>query len=77
MADGYKTAYGLEVSAGRLVLVRAVRRGAAQTALVAASGSEESRRALQAFLAPWNASLASIKTPSRLRWHLEVDPLEF
>ena len=36
-----------------------------------------SRRALQAFLAPWRAALDAIKAPSRLRWHLEVDPLEF
>jgi primosomal protein N' (replication factor Y) len=36
-----------------------------------------SRRALQAFLSAWNSMLASIKAPSRLRWHLEVDPLEF
>ncbi len=36
-----------------------------------------SRRALQAFLAPWRIGLAAIKAPSRLRWHLEVDPLEF
>ncbi len=36
-----------------------------------------SRRALQTFLAPWRAALAQLKLPSRLRWHLEVDPLEF
>ncbi len=36
-----------------------------------------SRRALQVFLAEWGELLAAIKTPSRLRWHLEVDPLEF
>ena len=36
-----------------------------------------SRRALQIFLAAWGELLASIKAPSRLRWHLEVDPLEF
>ena len=60
MADGYKTAYGLEVSAGRLVLVRAVRRGAAQTALVAASGSEESRRALQALAREVEAGSAAL-----------------
>ena len=47
MADGYKAAYGLEISAGRLVLARAVRRGAAQTLLVSTPDSEESRRALQ------------------------------
>ncbi|MDR0578538.1 MAG: primosomal protein N' [Candidatus Accumulibacter sp.] len=35
-----------------------------------------SRPALQAFLAEWNDALESIKAPSSLRWHLEVDPLE-
>ena len=36
-----------------------------------------SRRALQTFLGQWGELLAAIKAPSRLRWHLEVDPLEF
>ena len=36
-----------------------------------------SRRALQAFLCGWGELLDAIKAPSRLRWHLEVDPLEF
>ncbi|MFZ2853090.1 MAG: primosomal protein N' [Rhodocyclaceae bacterium] len=36
-----------------------------------------SRRALQTFLSAWLAAIDTIKTPSRLRWHLEVDPLEF
>jgi primosomal protein N' (replication factor Y) len=36
-----------------------------------------SRRALQVFLTQWGDTLAAIKAPSRLRWHLEVDPLEF
>ncbi|MDR2787399.1 MAG: primosomal protein N' [Candidatus Accumulibacter sp.] len=36
-----------------------------------------SRRALQAFLSEWSGALDSIKAPTRLRWHLEVDPLEF
>ena len=36
-----------------------------------------SRRALQHFLSEWRSLLEAIKTPSRLRWHLEVDPLEF
>ena len=36
-----------------------------------------SRRALQRFLGDWRALLEAIKAPSRLRWHLEVDPLEF
>ncbi|MBS1227168.1 MAG: primosomal protein [Proteobacteria bacterium] len=36
-----------------------------------------SRRALQISLSEWGVALDAIKTPSRLRWHLEVDPLEF
>jgi primosomal protein N' (replication factor Y) len=36
-----------------------------------------SRRTLQAFLGAWNGALESIKPSARLRWHLEVDPLEF
>jgi len=36
-----------------------------------------SRRALQIFLSEWGVALDVIKIPSRLRWHLEVDPLEF
>lgn len=36
-----------------------------------------SRPALQAFLTAWRPLLEGIKSPSRLRWHLEVDPLEF
>lgn len=36
-----------------------------------------SRRALQAYLSEWRCALDAIKAPSRLRWHLEVDPLEF
>ena len=36
-----------------------------------------SRRALQNFHSAWGALLDAIKAPSRLRWHLEVDPLEF
>jgi primosomal protein N' (replication factor Y) len=35
------------------------------------------RPALQAFLPAWREALEGIKTSSRLRWHLEVDPLEF
>ena len=36
-----------------------------------------SRRALQRYLAEWLGWIAAIKAPSKLRWHLEVDPLEF
>jgi primosomal protein N' (replication factor Y) len=36
-----------------------------------------SRRALQAFLAEWMEAISALKAPRLLRWHLEVDPLEF
>ena len=36
-----------------------------------------SRPALQTFLAAWVGRLYSIKLPRALRWHLDVDPLEF
>jgi len=36
-----------------------------------------SRPALQAFLAKWMEQLYALKTPGGLRWHLDVDPLEF
>jgi primosomal protein N' (replication factor Y) len=36
-----------------------------------------SRRALQRFLGDWVTQVEAIRAPSRLRWHLEVDPLEF
>jgi primosomal protein N' (replication factor Y) len=35
------------------------------------------RPALQAFLPEWREAIDSLKGPSRLRWHLEVDPYEF
>ncbi|MFN4324310.1 MAG: primosomal protein N' [Azonexus sp.] len=36
-----------------------------------------SRPALQAFLPVWREAIAGLKASARLRWHLEVDPLEF
>ena len=36
-----------------------------------------SRPALQKFLSLWREAITAIKAPSRLRWHIEVDPLEF
>ena len=35
------------------------------------------RPALQAFLAAWMEALNALKMPAGLRWHLDVDPLEF
>jgi primosomal protein N' (replication factor Y) len=35
------------------------------------------RPALQAFLAEWMERLQSLRAPGSLRWHLDVDPLEF
>jgi primosomal protein N' (replication factor Y) len=36
-----------------------------------------SRPLLQSFLAAWMAQLHTLKVPQALRWHLDVDPLEF
>ena len=36
-----------------------------------------SRPALQAFLPRWREAIEALKAPSRLRWHIEVDPLAF
>jgi len=36
-----------------------------------------SRPALQGFLATWNEHLHGLRLPRELRWHLDVDPLEF
>lgn len=36
-----------------------------------------SRPALQVFLPLWREAIEGIKAPSKLRWHIEVDPLEF
>ena len=47
MSEGFNMAYGLEISAGRLVLARAVRHGTAQVLLVSAPESEEARRVMQ------------------------------
>ena len=35
-----------------------------------------SRPALQRFLSAWRPALDAIKAPAKLRWHLEVDPIE-
>jgi len=35
-----------------------------------------SRRALQSFLADWSHALYNLKA-SKVRWHLDVDPIEF
>ncbi len=36
-----------------------------------------SRPAMQVFLPIWREAIEGIKSPSKLRWHIEVDPLEF
>lgn len=36
-----------------------------------------SRPALQQFLPCWREAIQGIKSPTKLRWHIEVDPLEF
>jgi primosomal protein N' (replication factor Y) len=36
-----------------------------------------SRPALQSFLSHWMEQIYALKTPGGLRWHIDVDPLEF
>ena len=36
-----------------------------------------SRPALQAFLPSWREAIEGLKSPGKLRWHIEVDPFEF
>lgn len=48
MADGFKTAYGVDVCAGRLTLVRGAQRGLSPLRVSAAADSEDARRALEA-----------------------------
>jgi len=57
------------------VPMRLARRANLERAQLLAESS--SRRALQNFLGEWRKRLEAIKAPARLRWHLEVDPLEF
>jgi primosomal protein N' (replication factor Y) len=35
------------------------------------------RPALQNFLASWSAKIYALKTSRDMRWHIDVDPLEF
>ncbi len=68
MARGCKTAYGLDVSAGRLVLARCGRRGAPQVALAAAADSDEALRAVQAATAETaqGAAALAVAAPAAL-----------
>jgi primosomal protein N' (replication factor Y) len=36
-----------------------------------------SRTAMQEFLAEWSAKLFAAETSRNVRWHLDVDPIEF
>ncbi|HUK04367.1 MAG TPA: hypothetical protein VLV90_04725, partial [Burkholderiales bacterium] len=49
------------------------RAGYERAQLVAQS---RSRPALQAFLAEWSAAIPAI-APRGIRWHIDVDPIEF
>lgn len=60
MTEGFKTAYGLDFSAGRLVLARAVRGGVPQRLAAGAPDSEESQRALQAAVAEVEKGVAAL-----------------
>jgi primosomal protein N' (replication factor Y) len=71
---------GAELSAGEVKLYDAVpmrlqRRAHLERAQLLAES--RSRPALQTFLTQWLAAIRALKTPHRLRWHIDVDPLEF
>ncbi len=47
MSEKFKTVYGVDATASRIIIVRGVRRGVSQPLLVAAPDSEEARRLLE------------------------------
>jgi primosomal protein N' (replication factor Y) len=63
-----------EVSFYDAVPMRLARRASMERGQLLVESS--SRRALQAFLADWLTQIEALRAPSRLRWHLEVDPLD-
>ena len=60
MAEGFKTGYGLDLSAGRIVLARCARHGVPQALLAASADSEEAVRALQAAAAEVDKGVAAL-----------------
>jgi len=60
MAEGFKTAYGLEWTAGRLVVARCARRGVPQIAVAAAADSPEAANALRAATAEAEKGAAAL-----------------
>ena len=60
MAEGFKTGYGLDLSAGRIVLARCARHGVPQTVLSAAADSEEAGRALKSAAADVEKGAAAL-----------------
>jgi len=56
------------------VPMRLARRASMERAQLLAESP--SRAALQAFLPRWRQMIEGLKAPTRLRWHIEVDPLE-
>lgn len=60
MAAGFKTGYGVDLSAGRIVLARCARRGAPQTLLAAAADAEEAGRALKSVAAEVEKGVAAL-----------------
>lgn len=62
MAEGFKTGYGLDVSAGRMVLARCARHGVPQVVLSAAIDSEEAVRALKSVAVEVEKGVAALAT---------------
>jgi primosomal protein N' (replication factor Y) len=68
-------AAGAGVSLYDPVPMRLARRADRERAQLLAESA--SRPALQAFLQGWVARIGALKPPRTLRWHVDVDPLEF
>ena len=66
---------GDEVSIYDAVPMRLARRASLERAQLLVESSR--RPALQGFLQHWVAALYALKPPRALRWHIDVDPLEF
>ena len=60
MAEGFKTGYGLDLSAGRIVLARCARHGVPQALLAASADSEEAVRVLKSVAADVDKGAAAL-----------------
>ena len=75
MAEVFKTAYGLEWAAGRLVVARCARRGVPQIALAAAADSPEATNALRVAAAEAEKGAAALAAAPAIGTRAVAAPL--